>query len=244
MNITSGVERKINYKETQHVNVFCVGCSIGDMSKSMKCPVDISLRDMIKCRLPHDDVTQKMEKELLKTWGFSEDFINSLCEAPNQKQQGVCDNANTESAENANATSDEATITTKCAKENYHFKSSAEIKIPILNDRVRELYEKATACYRSGQLQEGLVHINSALDSNEFPDDKILLVTLKARLLNAMEDYMGTLKAIQEACCGLRSGHLALEGGKYSLMLVIITNDSDHTFALITSSLLIIWFVR
>ncbi|CAG5122242.1 unnamed protein product [Candidula unifasciata] len=189
------------------------------MSQSRKCPVDSSLRDLLRGRLLDDDVAMKSEMELLKKWGFSEDFVKLLGETRDPQQQDQNDNANNDFTEHVwtikvASKPRDATTTVDSAKENYVLKPSAESQISTLNDSAKELYEKAILSYRSGEFQDSLVNIDQALKVCGGPDDMSTLLTFKATILNAMGNYVETLRSIQEVSHALRTRHLILEGVK------------------------------
>ncbi|XP_059145765.1 uncharacterized protein LOC131932876 [Physella acuta] len=133
------------------------------------------------CGLPGDDVAYTMENEVLKKWGFPDTFIE-LSSNRNEFDENV------ETPENdIYASANTATSTGNKSAD------VDEDKVP--DESTDEDYEMAHAAYQSGQYCDCLIYLDDAFLSLS-PTNALKLWTLKANLMNAMEDHLEALRAI------------------------------------------------
>lgn len=193
------------------------------MSRSDQLGLDTTSHGMLVCKPPDDDVAQSLEIDLLKQLGFSEDILQVSWNHGAGESQERKSNENKLDFPEVSLLADssfgmglkiEQTITS-FEEDDKRNSITSRTEQPTPTKEVRELYDRAKACYTSGDLCDCIIHIEEALRLSESTvSDHVLLRTLQAKVFNSMKDHLEALRTVAKIKSSDRSMDLTMEGGR------------------------------
>ncbi|CAL1535004.1 unnamed protein product [Lymnaea stagnalis] len=179
------------------------------------------------CGLRDDDVELSLENEVLKKWGL----YNAL--------RSFSDRARISGAGSHNIAIDPKADTellswyeSGSGNDLYSFSGTNIISVSLKDTN----YNNAHDCYLKGQFCDALIYLDYAFESRDQSVDARLW-TLRAKVMNAVEDHLETLKSIVHVQEAERSFELYIEGAKAleKLGLVITSEEWLKTIVLSAS---------